>query len=398
MESKSFMELSIISAAFAVLLALFGTLIGLILSFGISGLFNFIIGTLFGRKVLRFKYLIFAYVKGSPFHISNFSPVCEIVMTKENETKARENAYAIIYISLHYITCILFSFFGFCIIKNRIFPIHIRFFAIGVCLWFFFDIFLRTFAIIQSIFGRNDFLKTQCHRIISELMSDKPFGEIDVIDPRNISQPLHKGYLPLYQHLFFNNRLWHDDDEGMKYIVESMEKELQINYGITEKAYLQQNTDAYYDIMFYYCCIAHDPWRAGKIYEIIAPDLLNDKDSNGYRVLAYYTYYILKDSEKAMEYLNEGLKLLDSFTVISQRELEKKLIEELQSEICRKDPLFYRVLAYFTYYTLKDSKIAMKYLNEGIKLLDNSPLISHSHREVEKKLMEELQSEINRNN
>lgn len=419
MRSESFMELSLISAFFDVLLGFLGFFIGMILSFGISGFLNFIVGTLFGRKVLRFKYLIFAYFKGSTFHISNFSPVCEIVMTKENETKFRENAYAVIYISLHIITCILFALFGGYVMINGIFPIYIRFFTIGVCLYFLFDIFLRTYILIRSVIDKDDFLKTQCRRIISELMSDKLFGEIDVPDLRSIAQPLNKGKLPIYLHLFFINRLWFEDEDGMEYAVESMEKELQINYGSTEKVYLQQYTDAYYDTMFYYCHIKYNEWRAKNIYEIIAPYLQNEKDSKGYCTLAYDTYYLLEDGMKyAVESIEKKLQINQGITekaYLQQytdayydilfyycciaynpwraKNIYKIIAPDLLND---KDSNGYRTLAYYTYYVLKDSEKAAMYLDEALKLLDSFPLVSQ--RELEKKLIEELQSEISRNN
>lgn len=320
-----------------IILFLFGIFIGIPISYGIYGTFTFIIESLFGRKVFSFKYLIFSYTKSTGFHISHFSPIFEISMQKENDTEKQVMTSFVIKTILYYIVCAVVILLTVIIYRYDILPLFLTALIAGIALWFDIDIFMRTIFLIKSIVNSKNPLNTNYRTIIKKMFDGVPFGEIEVPDPRTYNCRKDKTTLAKYQHLFFMNRVWHNDEEGIAYAVQSMEQCIGINYVFTEKSYLQAYTNIYYDLLFYYSFIDIQKYCAEKIFDIIAPDLLTDNDSNGYRTLAYYTYFILGNVETAELYIRKGLELIDEFPIISQREYEKMLLINLLREF--SDPL-----------------------------------------------------------
>lgn len=316
-----------------IILFLFGTLIGIPVSYGIYGLLTFFIESLFGRKIFAFKYLIFSYTPSTGFHICHFSPVCEISMRKENDTEKQEAASAVIKLILYYIVCITVIFFTIKIYQYDILPSLLMELAAGIALWFCMDGFMRIFFMARFAVNQKNPININYKNIVKSMMKGVPFDEIEVPDLRTYNCKIDKAYLITYQHLFFMNRVWHGDKAGISYAAQFMEKGIDINYSITDTAYLQNFTDVYYDLLFYYSYFDIQDYRARKIFSIISPDLLKDNDSNGYRTLAYYTNYILGDSESAEKYIRKGLELIDKFPIISQREYEKMLLTKLSEEI-----------------------------------------------------------------
>ncbi len=316
-----------------IILFLFGIFIGIPISYGIYGAFTFIIESLFGREVYMFKYLIFSYTKSTGFHISHFSPIFEISMQKENDTEKQVMTSFAIKTVLYYIVCAVVIFLTVIIYRYDILPLFLTALIAGIALWFDIDIFMRTIFLIKSIINSKNPLSTNYRTIIKKMLDGVPFDEIEVPDPRTYNCSKDKATLAKYQHLFFMNRVWHYDTESLAYAVHSMEWCIGINYAVTEKAYLQAYTDIYYDLLFYYSYFDTQDYRAEKIFSIIEPDLRKDKDSNGYRTLAYYTYYILDDTDSVEKYIRKGLELIDEFPIVSQREYEKKLLINLSREI-----------------------------------------------------------------
>lgn len=322
-----------------IMLFLFGIFIGIPISYGIYGILTFIIESLFGRKVYSFKYLIFSYTKSTGFHTCNFSPICEISMQKENDTEKQIMTSFIIKTVLYDIVCAVLTVITVVIYRYDILPLFITALTAGIALWFDIDIFMRIIFLIKSTVNSKKPLNTNYHTIIKKMLDGVPFGEIEVPDPRTYNCKTDKSTLAKYQHLFFMNRVWHDDKKSVSYAVQSMELCIDMNYALTDKAYLQAYTDVYYDLLFYYSFIDIQKYRAEKIFDIIAPDLLTDNDSNGYRTLAYYNYFILGNMEATELYIRKGLELIYEFPIVSQREYEKMLLINLLKEF--SDSLIY---------------------------------------------------------
>lgn len=93
----------------------------------------------------------------------------------------------------------------------------------------------------------------------------------------------------------------------------------------------------YYWLIFYYSRFEINPAIADPLVEKLGAALLSDKDANARRVLAYYHYGIKGDIRAAKRYVDEGLAAIDSFSCAqSERELERKLLLELDKELMYK--------------------------------------------------------------
>lgn len=94
---------------------------------------------------------------------------------------------------------------------------------------------------------------------------------------------------------------------------------------------------SYYWLIFYYSEFDVNPAYANKFFNITRKALIADKDANGRRILAYYYYGIKKDYATARKYLDEGLNCVDKFPVVSEREIERKLLLKLDERLKQKE-------------------------------------------------------------
>ncbi len=87
-------------------------------------------------------------------------------------------------------------------------------------------------------------------------------------------------------------------------------------------------------MIFYYSCIERSPERADRYYQAVRRDLEQDMDSNGRRVMAYYTYFCKGQPQEAMKLLQDGQKVLNRLSTNSfETELERRLLGELEQII-----------------------------------------------------------------
>ncbi len=101
-----------------------------------------------------------------------------------------------------------------------------------------------------------------------------------------------------------------------------------------EDALLKYETGSYYNVVFYYSYLNPDITKAIRYFNNIKEELLNDTDSNGRRVLAYYQLCVLKDSATARQTAIDGLNVLSHFSIgNAEKEYEAKLLNNLLSMI-----------------------------------------------------------------
>lgn len=85
--------------------------------------------------------------------------------------------------------------------------------------------------------------------------------------------------------------------------------------------------------VFHYSFIEIDLELAEKYFAEGKKDLMTDKDLNGRRILAYYTYYIEKNAVEAVNYIEEGLSRKESYPVKGLMAMEEELLLELKKVI-----------------------------------------------------------------
>lgn len=107
----------------------------------------------------------------------------------------------------------------------------------------------------------------------------------------------------------------------------------EITYLLEYSEFIVQQAGLYYWLIYYYSRYEINSEIADKFLEKVWPVLGEDSDANAKRVLAYYYYGIQRDREKAGEYLKEGLACVGNFSCGAERDLERKLLEELAQEL-----------------------------------------------------------------
>ena len=100
--------------------------------------------------------------------------------------------------------------------------------------------------------------------------------------------------------------------------------------------FIMAQTPNYYWLVFYYSRYELNPSAATYFLNMIRDSIEHDKDANAKRVLAYYAFGIEQDFPKARRLVNEGFACVDSFSVGAERELERKLLLELDGFLRQK--------------------------------------------------------------
>ena len=100
-----------------------------------------------------------------------------------------------------------------------------------------------------------------------------------------------------------------------------------------EKEFLLNNTGAYYWLIFYYSEFEPSLEKAERFRDKAWTVLSKDNEANAKRVLAYYFYRLHKDEKKAKILLDDGLSVIDKYSMGAEREFEKNLLLKLKNEI-----------------------------------------------------------------
>lgn len=87
---------------------------------------------------------------------------------------------------------------------------------------------------------------------------------------------------------------------------------------------IMQYTLSYYWLVYYYSRYEINAEYANKFYRAVEHILIKDKDANAKRVQAYYYYAIKQDVKAARRFVDEGLAVVDKFSVGDEREVERK--------------------------------------------------------------------------
>ncbi len=115
-------------------------------------------------------------------------------------------------------------------------------------------------------------------------------------------------------------------------IVRTMEQMRRIESEYTKYANIQTMTIVY-ELIYYYSRIVRNPFEATRLFHSVESSLMNDRDINGRRVLAYYQFDVLIDPEKALRSIREGLEVEGAYPIRGLAQMEVDLLSALQREI-----------------------------------------------------------------
>lgn len=174
---------------------------------------------------------------------------------------------------------------------------------------------------------------------VSELRSARTLEEIEMPALNSLADYKKDRHSEIrYQTLFFLVSEMRKDISSMDevvrwyedYLQSEQERSLKLLETLAQKA-------MYKDLIRYYSTWRIDQKKAAEYYKMLPEaELLDDKDANGRRLLAYYSKNILNDFSKAMEYCLEGLHALDDpNTPLAKLEIdnERQLLLDLRANL-----------------------------------------------------------------
>ena len=154
-------------------------------------------------------------------------------------------------------------------------------------------------------------------------MGLRPVEELPYRNPKEMEKMMY--------YLFYLNAMLETGN------IAAMHKPIQemTNY-FRNQDFIMSQTGNYYWLVFYYSRYELNPSAATYFLNIIRDSIEHDKDANAKRVLAYYAFGIEQDFPKARHFVNEGLACVDSFSIGAERDLERKLLLELDGFLRQK--------------------------------------------------------------
>ena len=96
------------------------------------------------------------------------------------------------------------------------------------------------------------------------------------------------------------------------------------------------DTWCYYWLVFYYSRFELNPAAATHFLNKIRTTIEHDRDANAKRVLAYYAFGIEQNFPKSRAFLDEAYAVIDQFSTLGERDLERRLLDELDKFLRQK--------------------------------------------------------------
>lgn len=189
-------------------------------------------------------------------------------------------------------------------------------------------ILIYTYAVAMKKLGGY------CNSLIKRMRAGEPIAEMNLrpIDELPYQNP-SKIERMMYYSIYLPYLLLHNDTEGMRTPIYEMTEYFR------NRDYIVQETLSYYWLIFYYSRYELNPQAATEFFERVKGTILTDPDANSKRVLAYYAFGIERDNAKAQRLVNEGLAVVDKFSLPGdERELERRLLGELQGFLDKARP------------------------------------------------------------
>lgn len=131
----------------------------------------------------------------------------------------------------------------------------------------------------------------------------------------------------MYHNLYLTYLIEAKKYDEMKPIISEMTEYYQ------NREYIIQDTPGYYMLVFYYSVLEPQEDMAEYFFEKVKNAILTDPDANAKRILACYLLNVVKNHELARKYTDEGLLAVEKFSTGAERELERRLLLELNTTL-----------------------------------------------------------------
>ncbi len=276
------------------------------------------------------------YTPGKPSALCNVNIKVDIDQVKEKSAKElerKEKLFSIIQrcILVAVSVLLVFLFRGFMIkgltLKGSILEVFAAYLAFGMCFHTLSSIiiYIYTYQVAMKKLGgySQSFINRLRNGESFESFNMKPLSQLEFPN----ATKWEKG---LYNTLYAEYLLATDNIDELYTVAGEL---TQLNM---DSEYMLQLTPAYYFLIFWYSRYDLNTQLAKHFLDKCITTISADKDANGKRVLAYYAFGIEQDFLKARKYLNEAFGVIDKFSVGAERDLEKKLLWELDKFLKEK--------------------------------------------------------------
>ena len=203
-------------------------------------------------------------------------------------------------------------------------------------------VFFMAYGIIYSIRGNNTFdknLQAVLETKMLRIMDGANFEQIDIpLEPlklRGRNKLIRTNYLVLLS----NKALWMKDYQGLNNFVRDLDFTMRVNGARTQFSRNIMLLAGFYTILFYSSYIHVNKPNATMIYKHIKNDIETDWHPDAKRIRAYYSYYVLGRPAEASVFISQAREAIDRCNnetlPHAYRELERRLLDELESNMTR---------------------------------------------------------------
>lgn len=274
------------------------------------------------------------YVKGKPSVLCN----ANIQLDLENRLTAeeydrKEKIFSILQRTLLILVSagLIFLFRGIMIkgltLKGNLLEIFAAYTAFGLCFHSLASVGIHIYTYKVAMKRLGGYYQEKIKRIRNgEKFTSLDMKPIDQLEFKNPSKAERGMYNTLYAtYLLACGRI-----EEMSVVAHDLTNQF------IDSEYILLETGAYYFLIYYYSRFELIPHLAKHFLDKCIATISADKDSNGKRVLAYYAFGVEQDFPKARKYLNEAFSSIERFSVGDERDLERKLLWELDGFLKEK--------------------------------------------------------------
>lgn len=307
------------------------------------GVIHVIMAKISGGKVISFKYIFFDhhYENGeAKVCIGQFTPICHFLSVNEKQQHNRKADVSLqaVCVLLYFVAAGVIVYFMCRIWKSTegIVISLLKPVIAGIAAGFILGFISEGKVLLDKIRNDGNNLTSYWKETLRQLSLGSSLDDVRMPPYQELYRDASEEEILLYDGIRFMQKMWQRDYETLKEIAGECDSIIR-HRGYD---YIRVLTNVYYNMIFYYSYIERSPERAGRYYQVVKRDLEQDMDSNGRRVMAYYTYFCKGQPQEAMKMLQDGQRVLHRLSKNSfEIAYEQRLLEELEDMIRRNEGL-----------------------------------------------------------
>ncbi len=291
----------------------------------------YVVGNIMGFKLKYVRFFIWdiSEMNGELICTTRkFSPLWQYAMLKLGLTEKEDIRYTVISLAIKSVIAVALG--AICIVNGYgnfdMYEESLENFLMGIGLGLVFHTIYYFVYFLHYMITRKTRLMAFVKKIGKDYINGYPIEYMNLPPLESLNLKGNPFEKHMYQNYRFMQKLCQGSYQELIPIVLWTENNFEVEL-------MKYETGSYYNLVFYYSYINHDLHKANKYFNAIKEELLNDMDSNGRRVLAYYQMYILRDPMIARATATDGLRVISQFSIgNAEKEFESKLLNNLINE------------------------------------------------------------------